>query len=83
MRSLIATLATLLCFNTAFAQGPQPQGAQPPAAQPSPATSEYSNVEGGRYYPCPASVRFNGRNACIGCPTPRECRVLPSDLRDR
>jgi hypothetical protein len=92
MRSLIAavfSVAALLSFNSgAFAQGAQPQGvqpqvAQPQAAQPKPiatSPSEYSYEEHGRYHPCPASVRFNGRNACVGCPAPRDCRVLPSDL---
>jgi hypothetical protein len=69
---------------------PPPQSAQPipstpPAqgAQPIPsATSEYSPTyeEHGRYHPCPSSVRFNGRSACLGCPDPPYCRVLPSDL---
>jgi hypothetical protein len=87
MRSLIAavfSVAALLSFNSgAFAQGAQPQVAQPQAAQPKPiatSSSEYSYEEHGRYHPCPASVRFNGRNACISCPAPRDCRVLPSDL---
>jgi hypothetical protein len=87
MRSLIAavfSVAALLSFNSgAFAQGAQPQGAQPEGAQPNPrpmSSSEYSYEEHGRYHPCPSSVRFNGRNACLGCPDARSCRALPSDL---
>ena len=65
-----------------FAQGAQPPGAQPPRAQPGPWTtlSEYLYEEHGRYHLCPSSVRFNGRNACLGCLRPRDSRVLPSDL---
>src|SRR5262249_52338614 len=61
-------------------QGAQPQGAQPQAAQPTPGSSfsEYSYAEHGRYHPCPSSVRFRGRNACLGCPT--RCPWLPADL---
>jgi hypothetical protein len=67
------------------AQGAQPIPSAPPAqgAQPIPSASpEYSPTyeEHGRYHPCPSSVRFNGRNACLGCPDPPYCRVLPSDL---
>jgi hypothetical protein len=84
MRPLILfSVAALLSVNSgAFAQVAQPQPAQPQAAQPNPGPreSEYSYVEHGRYHPCPASVRFNGRSACLGCPTPRDCRALPSDL---
>jgi hypothetical protein len=91
MRALIGivfSVAALLSVNSgAFAQGAQPQSAaQPQVAQSNPAqtsSSEYSWEERGRYHPCPASVRFNGRAACLGCPTPRECRWLPSDLTVR
>ena len=85
MRSLIAavlSVAALLSVNSgAFAQGAQPQGAQPQIAQPTPgptSSSEYSYEEHGRYHPCPSSVRFNNRPACLGCPA--RCRWLPSDL---
>jgi hypothetical protein len=85
MRYLIAAVFTVTAFLLvnfgAFAQGAQPQGAQPEGAQPNPrptSSSEYSYEEHGRYHPCPSSVRFNGRNACLGCPA--RCRVLPSDL---
>ena len=90
MRSLIAavfSVAALLSANSgAFAQGVQPQGAQPQVAQPQAAqpkpiatsSSEYSYEEHGRYHPCPSSVRFNNRPACLGCPA--RCRWLPSDL---
>jgi hypothetical protein len=62
---------------------PPAQGAQPAQPIPSASTtslSEYSPTyeEHGRYHPCPSSVRFNGRNACLGCPT--HCNGLPSDL---
>lgn len=82
MRSLIAavfSVAALLSVNSGtFAQGAEPQAAQ---TNPGPTSStEYSFVEHGRYHPCPSSVRFNGRNACLGCPDPRFCRVLPADL---
>ena len=87
MRYLIAavfTVAAFLLVNLgAFAQGAQPQGAPPEGAQPNPrptSSSEYSYEEHGRYHPCPSSVRFNGRNACLGCPDARSCRALPSDL---
>jgi hypothetical protein len=87
MRFLIAvvfSIAALLSVNSeAFAQGAQPQGAEPQAAQPKPgptSLAEYSYTEHGRYHPCPSSVRFNGRNACLGCPDLRSCHVLPSDL---
>ena len=90
----VFSVAALLSVNSgAFAQGAQPQGAQPQGAQPQIAqpqiaqptpgpasSSEYSYQEHGRYHPCPSSVRFNGRNVCLGCPAPRDCRVLPSDL---
>jgi hypothetical protein len=87
----VFSVAALLSVNSGvFAQGVQPQGepqaaqpqvAQPQAAEPKPnatSSSEYSYEEHGRYHPCPSSVRFNGRNACLGCPA--RCRVLPSDL---
>ena len=88
----VLSVAALLSVNSgAFAQGAQPpiaqppiaqpQGAQPEVAQPNPRptpSSEYSYVEHGQYHPCPSSVRFNGRNACLGCPA--RCRWLPSDL---
>lgn len=82
MRYLIAAVFTITAFLLvnfgAFAQGAQPQGAQP---NPRPtSSSEYSYEEHGRYHPCPSSVRFNGRNACLGCPDARSCRALPSDL---
>ena len=82
MRYLIAAVFTITAFLLvnfgAFAQGAQPQGAQP---NPRPtASSEYSYEEHGRYHPCPSSVRFDGRNACLGCPDARSCRALPSDL---
>jgi hypothetical protein len=82
MRYLIAAVFTVAAFLLvnfgAFAQGAQPEGAQP---NPRPtASSEYSFVEHGRYHPCPSSVRFNGRDACLGCPDARSCRALPSDL---
>ena len=87
MRYLIAAVFTVTAFLLvnfgAFAQGAQPQGAQPEGAQPNPrptSSSEYSYEEHGRYHPCPSSVRFNGRNACLGCPDARSCRALPSDL---
>ena len=92
MRYLIAAVfavtAFLLVNFGAFAQGAQPEGAQPVGAQPVGAqlnprptsSSEYSYEEHGRYHPCPSSVRFNGRNACAGCPDARSCRALPSDL---
>jgi hypothetical protein len=87
MRYLIAAVFTITAFLLvnfgAFAQGAQPQGAQPEGAQPNPrptSSSEYSYEEHGRYHPCPSSVRFNGRNACLGCPDARSCRALPSDL---
>ena len=87
MRYLIAAVFTVTAFLLvnfgAFAQGAQPQGAQPEGAQPNPrptSSSEYSFEEHGRYHPCPSSVRFNGRNACLGCPDARSCRALPSDL---
>jgi hypothetical protein len=92
MRFLIAvvfSIAALLSVNSeAFAQGAQPQGAQPQGAEPQAgqpksgptSLAEYSYTEHGRYHPCPSSVRFNGRNACLGCPDPRSCHVLPSDL---
>jgi hypothetical protein len=89
MRSLIATVfsvAALLSVSSGvFAQGAQPAQGAPPAqgAQPIPtAASEYSPTyeEHGRYHPCPSSVRFSGRNACLGCPDPPYCRVLPADL---
>jgi hypothetical protein len=87
MRYLIAAVFTVTAFLLvnfgAFAQGAQPQGAQPEGAQPNPrptSLSEYSYEEHGRYHPCPSSVRFNGRNACLGCPDARSCRALPSDL---
>ena len=82
MRYLIAAVFTVTAFLLvnfgAFAQGAQPEGAQP---NPRPTSSpEYSYEEHGRYHPCPSSVRFNGRNACLGCPDARSCRALPSDL---
>ena len=87
MRYLIAAVFTVTAFLLvnfgAFAQGAQPQGAPPEGAQPNPrptSSSEYSYQEHGRYHPCPSSVRFNGRNACLGCPDARSCRALPSDL---
>jgi len=87
MRYLIAAVFTVTAFLLvnfgAFAQGAQPQGAPPEGAQPNPrptSSSEYSYEEHGRYHPCPSSVRFNGRNACLGCPDARSCRALPSDL---
>ena len=86
MRSLIAAVfsiaALLSVYSGAFAQGAQPQPAQPQSAQPSPGPtfSQYSYEEHRRYHPCPSSVRFNGRAACLGCPSPRDCRALPSDL---
>jgi hypothetical protein len=87
MRYLIAAVFTVTAFLLvnfgAFAQGAQPQGTQPEGAQPNPrptSSSEYSYEEHGRYHPCPSSVRFNGRNACLGCPDARSCRALPSDL---
>ena len=87
MRYLIAAVFTVSAFLLvnfgAFAQGAQPQGAQPEGTQPNPrptSSSEYSYEEHGRYHPCPSSVRFNGRNACLGCPDARSCRALPSDL---
>jgi len=87
MGYLIAAVFTVTAFLLvnfgAFAQGAQPQGAQPEGAQPNPrptSSSEYSYEEHGRYHPCPSSVRFNGRNACLGCPDARSCRALPSDL---
>ena len=87
MRYLIAAVFTVTAFLLvnfgAFAQGAQPQGAQPEGVQPNPrptSSSEYSYEEHGRYHPCPSSVRFNGRNACLGCPDARSCRALPSDL---
>ena len=87
MRYLIAAVFTVTAFLLvnfgAFAQGAQPQGAQPEGAQPNPrptSSSEYSYEEHGRYHPCPSTVRFNGRNACLGCPDARSCRALPSDL---
>src|SRR5262249_3517036 len=74
--------ALLSVFSVAFAQGAPPPGAQPQPAQPSPGPtfSQYSYEEHGRYHPCPSSVRFNNRAACLGCPTPWDCRALPSDL---
>jgi hypothetical protein len=87
MRYLIAAVFTVAAFLLvnfgAFAQGAQPVGAQPVGAQPNPRptpSSEYSYEEHGRYHPCPSSVRFNGRNACVGCPDVRSCSALPSDL---
>jgi len=87
MGYLIAAVFTVTAFLLvnfgAFAQGAQPQGAPPEGAQPNPrptSSSEYSYEEHGRYHPCPSSVRFNGRNACLGCPDARSCRALPSDL---
>ena len=87
MGYLIAAVFTVTAFLLvnfgAFAQGAQPQGAQPESAQPNPhptSSTEYSYQEHGRYHPCPSSVRFNGRNACLGCPDARSCRALPSDL---
>ena len=87
MGYLIAAVFTVTAFLLvnfgAFAQGAQPQGAQPEGAQPNPrptSSSEYSYEEHGRYHPCPSTVRFNGRNACLGCPDARSCRALPSDL---
>ena len=87
MRYLIAAVFTVAAFLLvnfgAFAQGAQPQGAPPEGAQPNPraaSSSEYSYEEHGRYHPCPSSVRFNGRNACLDCPDARSCRALPSDL---
>ena len=87
MRYLIAAVFTVTAFLLvnfgAFAQGAQPQGAPPEGAQPNPrptSSSEYSYEEHGRYHPCPSTVRFNGRNACLGCPDARSCRALPSDL---
>jgi hypothetical protein len=87
MRSLITAVffvAALLCVNSgAFAQAAQTPAAQSPVAQPArgPTTSsEYSFEEHGRYNPCPSSVKFNNRPACLGCPTPWDCRALPSDL---
>ena len=96
MRSLIAAVFTITAllsvYSESFAQGAQPepaqpqtaqpQTAQPQAAQPSPGPtlSQYSYEEHGRYHPCPSSVRFAGRAACLGCPSPRDCRALPSDL---
>jgi hypothetical protein len=88
----VFSVAALLSVNSgAFSQRVQPQGVQPQAAQPQVAqpqatepkpnaasSSEYSYEEHGRYHPCPSSVRFNGRNACLGYPA--RCRVLPSDL---
>jgi hypothetical protein len=87
MRSLIAAVfsVALSVSSIAFAQGTQPEGAQPQtaqpqAAQPTPGSSfsEYSYAEHGRYHPCPSSVRFSGRNACLGCPM--RCPWLPADL---
>ena len=87
MGYLIAAVFTVTAFLLvnfgAFAQGAQPQGTQPEGAQPNPrptSSSEYSYEEHGRYHPCPSTVRFNGRNACLGCPDARSCRALPSDL---
>ena len=87
MGYLIAAVFTVTAFLLvnfgAFAQGAQPQGAPPEGAQPNPrptSSSEYSYEEHGRYHPCPSTVRFNGRNACLGCPDARSCRALPSDL---
>jgi len=88
----VLSVAALLSVNSgAFAQGAQPQGAQPQITQPQGAqpqiaqptpgptsSSEYSYEEHGRYHPCPSSVRFNNRPACLGCPA--RCRWLPSDL---
>ena len=83
MRSLIAAVlsvaALLSLYSGAFAQGAQPQPAQPQPS-PGPTFSQYSYEEHGRYHPCPSSVRFNNRTACLGCPTPWDCRALPSDL---
>src|SRR5262249_36829612 len=87
MRFLIAAVfsVALSVSSGVSAQGTQPettrpQGAQPQAAQPTPGSSfsEYSYAEHGRYHPCPSSVKFSGRNACLGCPT--RCPWLPADL---
>ena len=89
MRSLIAPVfcvAALLFVNSgALGQDTQPTPAPTPSAPtPSPSTppppwyEELSYKERGQYHPCPASVSFNNRPACLGCPT--QCRWLPSDL---
>ena len=79
LTAAVFSVAAFLLLNFgAFAQGAQPEGA-PPNPRPT-SSSEYSFEEHGRYHPCPSSVRFNGRNACLGCPDARSCRALPSDL---
>ena len=87
LTAAVFSVAAFLLLNFgAFAQGAQPQGAQPEGAPLNPrptSSSEYSYEEHGRYHPCPSTVRFNGRNACLGCPDARSCRALPSDLTAR
>jgi hypothetical protein len=89
MRSLIAPVfcvAALLFVNSgALGQDTQPTPAPTPSAPtPSPSNppppwyEELSYKERGQYHPCPASVSFNNRPACLGCPV--QCRWLPSDL---
>jgi len=85
--AVLSVAALLSLYSGALAQGAQPQPAQAQPAQPQPAQpspgptfSQYSYEEHGRYHPCPSSVRFNNRAACLGCPTPWDCRALPSDL---
>jgi hypothetical protein len=72
-----AIIFAWLIFGLALATGSL---AQTPTAPTTPA-SPSSSLQGLReahpdwfatknsYFPCPSSVRLNGRGACLGCPT--------------
>jgi hypothetical protein len=80
---LIPRIVALSVFGLALATGALAQ-TTPTTPETSPATPAHSAPSGTfqsvkeqhpdwftaqrPYFPCPASVAFNGRNACIGCP---------------
>ena len=83
MRSLIAPVfcvaALLFVDSGALGQDTQPWYEEPSYKERA-WYAALSYKERGQYHPCPASVSFNNRPACLGCPT--QCRWLPSDLTD-
>jgi hypothetical protein len=81
MRSLI--VAVTLVSALAFASGAFAQTTEQPAQPSTPATPQSGLdqlarehpgwfMEPNSYKPCPSSVLFSNRSACLGCPTP--CR---------
>jgi hypothetical protein len=77
---LIIRIVAISVFGLALATGAfaQTTPTAPATSAPSAPSSSLENVRQEHpdwftsrrlYFPCPSSVAFNGRGACLGCPT--------------